>query len=554
MADYEMLTINDFTYPDVFGMYNESGNTQSGILHNGQYIDDPLPGQETGIYFHDMLHFNLDASGTDRNNPKIQKLFELSNGVTINMSYYHDSTTGIVWYQTYYEGVNGNDLKFSQPYMGNVSGAYHPSQAYPYNNFSVYFNPFGCNYADYTETNYPHPDQIYTTTLFFQNPQPDFPNMNGFMEEEDVNRHFSKASAQLISDEQIEEFLTVIQNAGDGSQILPKEPNDDTSGPGGGDGDYNPFSDPIGHPELPISGGDAISTGFVRVYNPSTSQLRMLAGKLWSDDFFNTIKKINNDPMEAVISLHSIPFGVSTVSGNCVVGNYDSQIPMPSVVHQFVSKSLGSFYIPEHWGSALDYSPYVVVDCFIPFVGVRSLQVDDAIGKTISINANVDIITGATIITVMCGNSVLYAWNTNVITKHPITMSSMGPLYQSILGMAGNVINGAVAGGIGGAVGGVLGSAVNVAMSKHSQISRGGAIAGNAGALGHFTPYLIIHRPKQSLASGFGHFKGYPSNITATIDSVSGYSEIESVHLTGIPCTDSERDEIMALLYNGVIV
>ena len=551
MAEEQTLVMADFVYDKTLGMYDSHGNLQSGIVHNGYKIDSYVTGQEEGMYMSDMLHFNIDATGTSSEHRGKQQLFELANGVTIQMEYYESG--GVVFFETYYEDINGNDIEFEQSYM-HAFGSWTPSEAYPLSNQSIYFNPFGTNYADFNETNFPIADQVFNSVVLVQKPQSDFPHMDGFMESEDFNRHFSWYHGNMITDEDLEEFLTKIEAGGNDNPILPIDPEDDISGPGGGGGDYNPYSDPIGHPQLPISGGDAISTGFVRVYNPSTGQLHALATKLWSDDFFETIKKINNDPMEAVISLHSIPFNVSTVSSTCFVGNYDSEVAMPAVMTQFVSKNLGSIQIPEHWGSALDYSPYVVVDCFIPFVGVRSLQVDDAIGKRLDINANVDILTGATIITVMCGNSVLYAWNTNVIVKHPITSSSMAPLYQSIMGMTGNVVNGAVSGGIGGAVGGALGSAINTAMSKHSQITRGGALAGNAGALGHFTPYLILHRPKQSLASGFAHFKGYPSNITASIGSVSGYTEVESVHLTGIPCTDSERDEIMALLYNGVIV
>ena len=552
MAEEALVTWENLMYGTRFAMYTADGDTQESNAYQGRKITTLVPGQEEGVYFTDMTHVNIDfASGTSENKNHYV-LSQFSNGVKIECDAWMEG--GQPGSEIYYSNKDG--AKITALTVGSLPLL--QTGGIDLSNVSYYFNPFTQYFAMTEATEFPYMDSMSYYTMYQEMPQPDFPDVEGFMEKSDADRFFyptgeGSTYGRLTNDEDLQEFLEIIKNAGDGTPLIPMDPEDDTSTTGGGGGDYNPFSDPIGHPTLPI-GGDAISTGFVRVYQPNTSQLHALASKLWSDDFINTIKKIQNDPMEAIISLHSIPFSMPTVSGNCVVGNYDSHVAMPVILSQFVSKSLGSIRIPEHWGSALDYSPYVVVDCFIPFVGVRSLQVDDAIGKSLNINANVDILTGATIVTVMCGNSVLYAWNTNVIVKHPITMSSMGPLYQSILGMAGNVINGAVSGGIGGAVGGGLGSAVNVAMSKHSQISRGGAIAGNAGALGHFTPYLILHRPKQSLASGFAHFKGYPSNITASIGSVTGYSEIESVHLTGIPCTDAERDEIQTLLYNGVIL
>lgn len=366
----------------------------------------------------------------------------------------------------------------------------------------------------------------------------------------------SGVNSQVTSDNGYDALNDAIVNAGDGTPITPILPSDDTSDPGGGDEanpDYNPFSDPIDFPGLP-SGGGSIATGFIRVYSPSAGQLQALASVLWGDDFVNTIKKIQNDPMEAIISLHSVPFGLVGSNAECRIGNFDTDVNMPAISTQFHTLNLGSIHIPEHWASALDYSPYVTIDMFIPFCGVVSVQVDDIIGRTISVKMNVDIVGGEALVSVMCGDSVLYTFNTNIILRHPISQSSYGPLYQSVLGMLGSTASGFASGGVGGAVGGAIGGALNVAVSKQHAVSRGGSIGGATGVLGTFTPYLIIHRPIQSLASGFAHFKGYPSNITTSLGSVSGYTEVESVHLSGITCTDSEKAEIEALLYNGVLL
>lgn len=343
-----------------------------------------------------------------------------------------------------------------------------------------------------------------------------------------------------------------IVDAGDGTPISKEKPDDDTSKPDPGKPDYDPTSDDVPFPDIP-DGGDALSTGFIHAYQPIGPQLQALAAKLWSDDFINTIKKIQNDPFEAIISLHSIPVSVAGGNANCVVGNYDSGISMPVVSSQWTQVNMGSYYIPQHFGSALDFAPYVSVDIFLPYIGVRSLQVDDIIGRTISVRYSIDVLSGATLASIMCNNSVLYTYNCNIAMEIPVTQSSFGPFYQSMLGATSAVLSGYGAAGAPGAAGAAVGAAVNVAMSKQHSISRGGNISGNFGCMGHFYPYLIIHRPKQSLAEGFNHFKGKPSNISTNLSSISGYTEIESIHLDGIACTENERDEIRALLYNGVI-
>lgn len=546
MAEERTYSLSDFYYADTLQMYDKNGNTQTSIIDNGRYISGDIPGQERGQYFVDMTKFIMDFSATET--PNRYELFEFANGVKIVAECINGGGN------VHYENIHGAKIT-AIPELA-LAPLVVPGQT-QLDAIEMWFNPFMVQYATQTNNNMPHPDAITRYALYQELPQPDFPHMDGFMEYEDLERFFyppTGSTGPLIdSDEKLMEYINALKNGGDGSPIIPEDPEDDISGPGGGDGDYNPHSNPVDFPDLPIT-GDSISTGFIRVYNPSGSQLQALANKLWSDDFYNTIKKIHNDPMEAVISLHSIPIVVPSVSAVCKVGNYDSQVAMPAVTRQFHTIDLGSIHIPEHWGSALDYSPYVKIQMFLPFVGVIDVQVDDIIGKTISVSYNIDILSGACVASVKCAGSVLYTYNTNVIFRHPITQSSYGPLYQALLGMGGAVASGGAQGGSGGALGGAVGGALNVALSKWSSVTRGSSLGGATGVLGHFVPYIIIHRPIQSLASGFKHFKGYPSNITGSIGSVTGYTEVESVHLTGIPCTDAERDEIQALLYNGVIV
>ena len=570
-----MSYLQNTEFETIFRMYNGDKLESRGLTYVRSNPDDIYniefdSFRSTGYRFRNMNKIVHDYTGhMDSDHPIRDILFSWSNGVKLIQEsiIVENQSHELRWaYRTYYVDENDDYIDFNTIVGRVITGT--PSSA-----FTGYYNVDPNDFTSYTFYA-SYPGYIYdgdpTKNAYTWSPigyvfataptaSPyERPELRGDISYDRVsNYYYGPFYSDLYDQEWIDRFFNALEGAGDGSDLLPTNPSDDTSGPGGGDKDlpdYNPFSDPIDFPGLP-TGGDSLSTGFIRAYNPTTAQLQALSRELWSDDFINTIKKIMNDPFEAIISLHSVPFNVvSGASVLCSVGNYESQVSMQPIYQQFMTLDLGSIYIPEHWASALDYSPYVTIDIFLPFVGVVTLQVDDVIGRTLSVKYNVDVLTGATLASIKCGDSVLYTHNTNLLFRHPVTQSSFGPLYQSILGLVGNTISGAVAGGIGGAVGGALGSAINVATSKHSSISRGGSIGGATGCLGNFKPYLIIHRPIQSLASGFAHFKGYPSNITGTISSVSGYTEVESVHLTGIPCTDSERDEIMALLYNGVIV
>lgn len=546
------MAFKKISEPQKWSWYNSERREEVGS-YTSNIQDKVFAGGDTTVQT-----FIFEVSDT----PKTTTLLTLANGVTAELTYTveNDTETGSsIGYrlvgEVKYKGKDGREILPSDSV--NVYSNYRDSPDMYHVKF--YYIPAHITY----DNNGQVPDTGLTGagidifgSLSGLNPYiglDSHPPRHSDMDINDYLKYYNGSGlCHVYNWEEFADRYDKIEKGGDDTPISKEDPDDDTSDPDPGKPDYDPTEDPVPFPDIP-EGGDALSTGFIHAYQPIGPQLQALAAKLWSDSFVNTLKKVQNDPFEAIISLHSIPLSVAGSNVNCVIGNYDSEISMPKVNSQWAQVSMGSYYIPQHWGSALDYAPYVTVDIFLPYIGVRSLQVDDIIGKTISIRYNVDVLSGAAVASIMCQNSVLYTYNCNISMEIPVTQSSYGPLYQSILQSAGAVLSGYGAAGAPGAAGAAIGSAINVAMSKQHSISRGGNISGNFGCMAHFYPYLIIHRPKQSLAAGFNHFKGKPSNITTTLSSISGYTEIESIHLDGIKCTQAERDEIRALLFNGVI-
>lgn len=332
----------------------------------------------------------------------------------------------------------------------------------------------------------------------------------------------------------------------------PEEP--DPSGPGGGDKPSGDEGEPVDFPTLPTT--NVMQSGLVSVYNPTNTQLRSLAQVLWGNDFEQTIKKILNDPFDGIIGLALIPFTPTTAgSENCVIGNFDTEVAMPLVSEQWITLNCGSLDIPASWSNALDYSPNTIIDIFIPFVGFRTLKTEDVMSKSISLKYNVDILSGAAVAMVKCGNKVMYTYPCKLTYDIPLTGSNRAALYTGMINIAMSAIKGAAMGGALGAAGGAATSALQTATTKQTDIDRSGSITSNTGDLGEFTPYIVIHRPVQSMPKSFKQIKGYQSNITAVLSSLSGYTEIDFIHLTGISgATDTELDEIERLLKEGVII
>lgn len=330
-------------------------------------------------------------------------------------------------------------------------------------------------------------------------------------------------------------------------------PDPDPSGPGGGDTPSDDGGDAVDFPELPST--SVINTGLVTLFNPSDVQLRSLAGVLWSNDFENSIKKILNDPFDGLIGLSMIPFS-PTIAGsvNCEIGNFDTEVQMPIINTQYYALDCGTLTIKENWRNALDYNA-TSAEIFLPFVGFRNLDIQDVMNKTLALKYMVDILTGSAIAILKCGDKCLYEFPCNLGYSVPLTGSNRAALYTGLINVAMSGIGGLAVGGAMGAVGGAAASAINVATHAQSNVQRSGSLASNTGVLGEFTPYVVLHRPKQSLAENFKGFKGYQSNITMYLGNCQGYTEVDYVHLTGIDgATDTELSEIESLLKKGVII
>lgn len=362
----------------------------------------------------------------------------------------------------------------------------------------------------------------------------------------------------------LENFNTYMKTAGDGTggkNIYDDDDDpagtDDPSGPGGGGGNYDNTSDPIDFPDLPTGG--ALECGAVVAHRVSKQTIEAIMAKLWSYDVSSLWQKAIEEPMDAIVSLHCLPFSPDVVAdpNNIFVGSINTEVTAPKVTSQYKVIDCGTLNIKEYWGSALDYSPYTRAEIYLPFVGVKDLAIEDVMNSTLQIKYNVDVLTGDCIAFVKCGMSVLYHFSGNCKMGVPLSSKSSNAFPNYMAGVGGIVsAAGAVAtGGSSLLIAGATISAASAVAGSKVRTGRGSELTGANSLMDDFIPYIILHRPVQSLAKNYNKFKGYPSNITATLGSLSGYTEVEHVHIKNIPnATDSELEEIKSLLKEGVLL
>lgn len=327
----------------------------------------------------------------------------------------------------------------------------------------------------------------------------------------------------------------------------------DGSREAGGDGEEDaedeiPFTDP------PVSG--IAYSGFLTIFTPNLSQLQSLAGYMWSEFFdVDTWKKLFANPMDAILGLHIIPCSPG-YSGNkeVKVGGMGTGVSMDYTTIRYHRVSMGTCNVPKKWGAYLDYNPYTKMSIFLPYIGFRDLDTDDVMDRTLALQYIVDILTGACVAELRCGTDVLYSWEGNCANPVPITSNSWSSAIGSAVSIAAAIATTALTHGASAPmIAGTVASVGANSMNLKPSVSRSGSLGGSGGFIAKQTPYIIRTVPNLVIPADQNKFIGYPSFVTTSLGSLTGYNEISSIHLEGIPATGNELAEIETLLKGGVI-
>lgn len=342
----------------------------------------------------------------------------------------------------------------------------------------------------------------------------------------------------------------------------PYNPGGGNTEPGGGDGNPSDTNIPIDFPSLPtIGGGEGVAdSGLISIFNPTLTQIKNLAAFMWDSSLFDLSvwQKLYADPMDAIITLSIVPIDVpSVVSKVLKVGNISTGLSMNVASKQFIEFDCGSISIEEFWGAYLDYEPYTKFEIFLPYIGYKEISANDIMTKSISLKYHIDILSGSCVAFLKCGDSIIYSWNGHCSMQIPLSGTDMSQMITGILGIIGGAattIGGAMGGNFAVATKGAEQMASNAVNNLKPAIEKTGSIGAATGILGIQTPYLIITRPRQALPLKQNQYTGYPSFMTVSLSSITGFTMVEEIRLQNVPATDDELNEIERLLREGVIL
>ena len=346
------------------------------------------------------------------------------------------------------------------------------------------------------------------------------------------------------------------------------------------------------------------------IYHPQPADITAFFNWLWDRDTWHDKQDMNSNPLECVISLHTLPLPNEvpyTDAGDSkywyandiyepIVMGYltaeDSSTDPPgdisvNIVTQRVCHfSLGHVTLDRTYLDYRDYDREIYI--YLPYVGFKQIRCDDI---TPYLNPNrtkwyaeiyldyyIDVATGdfQAIISINKNDpdrKVLYTFNGNMAVSIPLTATDktrleqarwnvLSSLGRTILGFGGAVAATAMgmpqlafaAGAVGANGAGNLLSSINEAKNQNVvSVDRCGAYSSSFGALAPKTPYIVINSPI-SYDTTYEPYSGDSANVTTKLGVLKGFVRCKYVHVdTLASVTLQERNEIERVLLEGVI-
>lgn len=323
-----------------------------------------------------------------------------------------------------------------------------------------------------------------------------------------------------------------------------------------------PYPDEDSPETVPDVDGIETEEGFYHVWDlshPDSVSVATLGSWLWNNEdstiFDKLEKQFNNDPLQAVISLHQIYADPhATESGVVKFGSVSTDHVSKKVKDRYQKIECGTRTIRPFFNDVRDYQTDISI--YLPFIGIRQLDINDVLNSILYVDYYVDFFTGdcvADIAILRDGHNkkTLYMFNGNCASQLPVTGQDRSRLYSSLA----NVGVGAVTTALTGNPMGLINTGLNMATSHQLSIEKTGSLTGNHGAMMFKKPYLIISRPQPFDAVDRGIYEGMPTNVTATIGKLTGFVRVKSMHVESIPyATDEEKQMILSAMQQGVIL
>lgn len=328
-----------------------------------------------------------------------------------------------------------------------------------------------------------------------------------------------------------------------------------------------------GLPSIP-SIPTAVSTGFMKLYNPSDAEILALCNELTGDSVLLDLKKyLGNNPLDFIVGLQVVPGTYSTGANKYKIkyGSFSSNVSMYPITDEFTEIDYGTLDLKEIYGSWEDYNPHTKMSIYLPYIGIKDIDPDRINGTLLTLKYLVDATTGSILASLTstrkddknAGAEILVGqWAGQALYTIPLTNVQHNNAVNSVLSVVGAGVGVGMAIATGGSsallTAGMIGSVGNAmlsgAKSQKADISMQGGVSGSLAFFTGPDAYIQIEFPIQGRPDNYDHIIGKPSNITTDLahQPLNNYIEFVNVDVSGIDAPKDEKQMIIDLMIGGV--
>jgi hypothetical protein len=156
-----------------------------------------------------------------------------------------------------------------------------------------------------------------------------------------------------------------------------------------------------------------------------------------------------NDPIDYILAFMLAPYTPDTsASTNIMIGGTNSEVSALRISSGYKTVDCGTITLSEFWGKFYDYNPYTKVQIYLPFIGMRPLDIDDVMSGEVNLKYRIDVLTGACVATISVNNArgtngAIYNFNGNCHSHIPVSgknyLETVTNVLSAGVGMAGSI-------------------------------------------------------------------------------------------------------------------
>lgn len=247
-------------------------------------------------------------------------------------------------------------------------------------------------------------------------------------------------------------------------------------------------------------------SGFVNLYRTNNTELKKLSKARFVDNEGTTV-----DYGEFITQLYVLPFeidsGLIGEKDNIILGNYDSNVESTIILDSKLYIDGGTITIPNKYNNVYDYLN-TTCTLRLPYFNPIIIDVDNVIGKTLTIQYIIDLYSGNCTATITSSftNEIIHSETTNIVTQIPFIQKQNNSIVNQLSNVNENLID---------------------------------------------TAFIEIVRNIPYYANN--NIFGKATIVFDTIGNVTGYCEVSDIQLI-TTATNEEKEEIESILKDGIFI